>query len=184
MKKKHQRLMASLLSAAMAVSSVPMSMVPVQAADSIVIEAENYNSKSGTINILKANQASGGKYLGDFGTNDCVSYNVDVPTAGNYQVLVRVGTQNSGGIVHANCNGSFSAEASVPNTGAWQTYQEVEMKVWMEAGPQILTVSNLAATWNLDKITLTYLDSIVEEKNLEPYNSIYLENRWKNQRQR
>ena len=101
-------------------------------------------------NTLKASQASGGKYLGDFKTNHCASYELEIEKAGNYEVLVSVGTINKGGIVMVNCNGSFSEEATVPNTGAWQTYQNVALKVWMETGTQILTISNLNGTWNFD----------------------------------
>lgn len=182
MKKKHRRILASMMSAAMVMSSVPANIIPVQAAETIVVEAENYDSYSGGMKVLYSNQASGGAYVGDYSNQHSLSYIVDVPAAGNYQVLLRVGTQQNGGKTLVNCNGSFSAETSVPNTGGWQNYQEVEMKIWMEAGTQTVSVSNLGATWNLDKITLTYLDSEVEAKDLEPYDNIYLENRWKNQR--
>lgn len=182
MKKRYRRIMASMMSAAMAVTAVPAVAMPVQAAEQIVIEAEDYASYSGALKILYDNAASEGAYIGDFSNLDCLSYTVEVPAAGNYKVLVRIGTQQDGGVVMVNCNGSFSKETSVPNTGGWQNYQEVEMSVWMEAGTQVVTVSNLGATWNLDKFTLTYVDSEVEVKDLEPYDNVFLQNRWKNQR--
>ena len=157
--KSWKKLISGFLACSMVLSLMSWNT---SAATTFEIEAENYVSSSGAFNTLKASQASGGKYLGDFKTNHCASYELEIEKAGNYEVLVSVGTINKGGIVMANCNGSFSEEATVPNTGAWQTYQNVALKVWMETGTQILTISNLNGTWNFDKISVNYVDSEVE----------------------
>ena len=177
--KSWKKLISGFLACSMVLSLMSWNT---SAATTFEIEAENYVSSSGAFNTLKASQASGGKYLGDFKTNHCASYELEIEKAGNYEVLVSVGTINKGGIVMANCNGSFSEEATVPNTGAWQTYQNVALKVWMETGTQILTISNLNGTWNFDKISVNYVDSEVETADLQPYHNVYLQNRWKTQR--
>ena len=177
--KLFKKLTSGFLACSMALSLMSWNTT---AATTFEIEAENYVSSDGSFNTLTSNKASGGKYVGDYGPNDILTYKIDIEKAGNYEILVSVGTINKGGIVMANCNGSFSEEATVPNTGAWQTYQNVSLKVWMEAGTQTLTISNLSATWNFDKMIINYLDSEVEIATLEPYQNVYLQNRWKTQR--
>lgn len=177
-----KRWLAAMLSAAMVLSAVPAYPAKVQAAENMTIEAENYVSSSGTVKVMKSGSASEGSYVGDFDNLDCLSYRVEVEKAGNYKVLLRVGTERNGGRVMVNNNGSFSEEAAVPNTGNWQNYQEVEVYLWLESGTQIVTVSNIGSTWNLDKLTFSYIDSEKDTADLKLHNGVYLENRWKKQR--
>lgn len=171
------------LSASLLASSVPLYPAAVQAEESIFLEAEDYVRYSGSISVLTNNSnASGGKYVGDFDSLDCLTYQIQVEKAGNYQVHLTVGTIQSQGKVLVNSGGSISEEATVPNTGNWNTYQDIEVSLWLEPGIQEITVSNMGQTWNLDKLTISYLNSDKTEKELDSHEGVYLDNRWKNQR--
>lgn len=183
MKKNMKKRWSVGLSAALLLSSVPIWPVTSQAAETIVLEAEDYVSYSGALKILTNNSnASGGKYIGDFDAQDCLSYQIDVETAGNYCAVLEVATPRSGCSVLVNNGGSVSKETEVPNTGNWNVYQSIELTLWLEAGSQIVTVSNMNQTWNLDKLTFSYLDSERTEEETMAYESVYLDNRWKSQR--
>lgn len=171
------------LTAAMILSSVPIQPMTAEAAESVMLEAEDYVSYSGNLKVLTNNSnASGGKYVGDFDNLDCLSYELDVEKAGNYRVLLTVGTIQSKGKVLVNSGGSISKETEVPNTGSWNTYQDIEVTLWLEAGRQVVTVSNMGQTWNLDKLTFSYLDSEIAADEQQAYECVYLDNRWKSQR--
>ena len=54
--------------------------------------------------------------------------------------------------------------------------------LWLDEGEQVLTVSNMGATWNIDKLTLTYVDSEKTADEQQSYQKVHMENRWKSQR--
>lgn len=174
------------LSASLLLSSVPAQPTAAQPAEnreSILLEAEDYIRYSGNVKVLTNNSnASGGKYVGDFDNLDCLTYELEVAKAGNYQISMTVATIQNGGKVLLNSGGSVSEEVSVPNTGNWNTCQDIHASLWLEAGTQELTVSNIGQTWNLDKLTISYQDSDRIVKELKAYENVYLDNRWKNQR--
>lgn len=171
------------LAASLLLSSAPVFPTIVQAAESFTLEAEDYIRYSGNLKVLTNNSnASGGKYVGDFDNLDCLTYQIEVEKAGNYQILLTVGTIQSQGKVLVNSGGSISKETAVPNTGSWNTYQDIETSLWLEPGIQELTVSNMGQTWNLDKLTISYLNSDKIEEEWESYDCVYLDNRWKSQR--
>lgn len=182
MKKNMRKWWSAGLSAALLLSSVPAWPVTSQAEETIVLEAENYTSSSGTVKKMDNSSASSGKYVGDFDALDSLSYQINVEKAGNYKVVLRAATERSEGKVLVNSGGFISKEAEIPNTGGWQSYQNVELKVWLEAGSQIVTVSNMNSTWNVDKLTFSYLDSEKTGEGTVAYESVYLDNRWKSQR--
>lgn len=172
------------LSASLLLSAVPLCPSTAQASEEgITLEAEDYIRYSGDISVLTNNSnASGGKYVGDFDALDCLTYQVEVEKAGNYQVILTVGTIQSQGKVLINSGGSISEEAVVPNTGNWNMYQDISLSLWLEPGIREITISNMAQTWNLDKLTISYLNSDKIVREQDSYEGVYLDNRWKNQR--
>ena len=151
---------AASLAVAMVITSVPAIPAAVYAAEPMLIEAEDYSSYSGKLKVMTNNKnASGGKYVGDFDNLDCLSYKIQIEKAGNYQITLTVGTIQDGGIALLNCGGNVSEKISIPNTKNWNTYRDVTATLWLDEGEQVLTVSNMGATWNIDKLTLTYVDS-------------------------
>lgn len=146
---------AASLAVAMVITSVPAIPAAVYAAEPMLIEAEDYSSYSGKLKVMTNNKnASGGKYVGDFDNLDCLSYKIQIEKAGNYQITLTVGTIQDGGIALLNCGGNVSEKISIPNTKNWNTYRDVTATLWLDEGEQVLTVSNMGATWNIDKLML------------------------------
>ena len=174
---------AASLAVAMVITSVPAIPAAVYAAEPMLIEAEDYSSYSGKLKVMTNNKnASGGKYVGDFDNLDCLSYKIQIEKAGNYQITLTVGTIQDGGIALLNCGGNVSEKISIPNTKNWNTYRDVTATLWLDEGEQVLTVSNMGATWNIDKLTLTYVDSEKTADEQQSYQKVHMENRWKSQR--
>ena len=165
--------------------TMPQGNVTVRASfvkEEITLEAENYVDHSGNLKVMSSGSASNGKYVGDFKQNDALSYDVNVKTAGNFDVALTVATVQDGGKAQVNSGRFISEGTDVPNTGNWQSYTTVHTKLWLEKGMQRLVVSNIGATWNFDKMTLTYLDSEKDTVQTQEFEESFLENHWKSQR--
>jgi len=117
------------------------------------VEAEAYGSMSG-IQTENTGDPGGGLDVGWQETGDWMDYNVNVPTTGSYAVTFRVATVNNGVQVQLrNASGTTLGTVTVPNTGWWQTYQDVTTTVTLPAGQQTLRVYTSDAKgsgWNFN----------------------------------
>ncbi|HWJ91252.1 MAG TPA: carbohydrate-binding protein, partial [Flavisolibacter sp.] len=117
------------------------------------IEAENYTAMSG-IQTENTGDPGGGLDVGWQENNDWMDYNVNVTTAGTYAVNFRVATPNTGVQFQLRkADGSVLATVTAPNTGAWQSYQNVIANVDLAAGQQtlrIVTTDAKASGWNFN----------------------------------
>jgi carbohydrate binding protein with CBM6 domain len=96
---------------------------------------------------------SGGEWL---------NYSVDVISAGNYDLDVRVASAGAGGTFHIEINGmNKTGPMTVPNTGSWQTWTTIRCPaVPLSAGPQVWrvvmdTVGSTKAVGNFNYITVS-----------------------------
>ncbi|MBE6949544.1 MAG: carbohydrate-binding protein [Ruminococcaceae bacterium] len=177
-----KRIIAALLVLAMIFSAVPAMAVSIGTTGSFAVEAESYSAKNGNHKIMNDGAASGGKYIGDYNNLCALKYDVTVEAAGNYKVILRVATQqNSCSVVISN-NGNISQSVSVPNTGGWQRYRDIEATLWLDEGEQVIQATAYGNYFNLDKMTFEYIDSEKEIPVLEEHLGIQLQNRWKSQR--
>ncbi|MGW1005875.1 carbohydrate-binding protein [Streptomyces sp. NPDC002520] len=128
------------------------------------IEAEAYTDQHGWNadggNFIESNAAaSGGKNVGWTAPGNWLSYRVDVPRAGTYDLELRASNGTSATAVNAvslrDGSGSTLATASVPATGGWGTYQSVHVPVSLQAGEQTVTVYCETGGFNLDYLRLT-----------------------------
>jgi predicted esterase len=117
------------------------------------VEAEAYTTMSG-IQTENTGDAGGGQDVGWQENNDWEDYAVNVATAGTYNVIFRVATTNTGVQFQLrNAAGTALATITAPNTGWWQTYQNVTAQVTLPAGQQTLRVytTNAQSTgWNFN----------------------------------
>lgn len=99
------------------------------------IQSEHYIRMSG-INLEKTTDESGHINLCEFGRTDSVDYNVDVPTAGEYNVFFRVASEYTDeSIIYVSVNDQELTSMSLDNktTGEWNTQQ---CKVTLNQGKQ------------------------------------------------
>jgi endonuclease/exonuclease/phosphatase family metal-dependent hydrolase len=85
--------------------------------------------------------SSGGYAVGWIGAGEWLRYTVNVVTTGTYRVVTRVASPGTGGTFHIEFNGVDKTGAMrVPNTGSWNTYQDLAATVSLSAGLQSMRV--------------------------------------------
>jgi len=118
------------------------------------IEAESYASMSG-IQTEVTSDTGGGLNVGYVDAGDWMDYNVNVATAGTYNVEFRVASAISGQL-QLQKSGTTLATINVPNTGGWQSWQTLTATgVSLTAGSQTLRVRASTAGWNLNWLNFT-----------------------------
>ncbi len=118
------------------------------------IEAEMFKDHSG-IRMETTTDADGGFNAGSTDDNDWMSYPINIPTAGNYTLQVRVASPYSGGTLVLSRNGTDLGVVTVPNTGGWQNWQTVTITVNLQAGQQDLAIFVRKGGWNINWWQLT-----------------------------
>jgi|GEM_PF-521868 len=117
------------------------------------VEAEAFTTMSG-VQTENTGDPGGGLDVGWQETGDWMDYNVNVATAGSYTVTFRAATTNTGVQVQLrNAAGTVLGTVTVPNTGWWQTYQNVTATVTLPAGQQTLRVytsDGKGSGWNFN----------------------------------
>jgi hypothetical protein len=73
--------------------------------------------------------------------SEWIEYTVNVPTAGSYTLRSRVSNKGTGGQFRVRFNGTDKTGlVTVPNTGNWSTYLNVDDTVSLSAGVQVMRV--------------------------------------------
>ncbi|MGW7242653.1 carbohydrate-binding protein [Streptomyces sp. NPDC054804] len=128
------------------------------------IEAEGYTDQHGWpadgSNFIESNPAaSGGRNVGWTAAGNWLTYRVDVPETGTYDLELRVANGTAATAANAvslrDDSGTTLATASVPATGGWASYQSVHVPVALRAGEQTVTVYCETGGFNLDYLRLT-----------------------------
>jgi hypothetical protein len=118
----------------------------------IHVEAENYSSMNG-IQTENTADAGGGLNVGWQDTGDWMDYNVNIPSAGTYQVNFRIASFYTGAQFQLRkFDGTVLATLTVPNTSNWQSWTTISTNVALPAGAQTLRIftSNANGGWNLN----------------------------------
>ena len=118
------------------------------------IEAEMFKDHSG-IRMETTTDSGGGFNAASTDNNDWMSYPINIPTAGNYTLQVRVASIYSGGTLVLSRNGTDLGVVTVPNTGGWQNWQTVSITVNLQAGQQDLAIFVRTGGWNINWWQLT-----------------------------
>ncbi len=120
----------------------------------LTIQAENYTSMLG-VQTEATTDTDGGLNVGYIDALDSMSYtNLDVMivAAGNYKVTYRVASLNGGGSFTIGEAGSTTVydTISVPQTGGWQIWTNVERIINLPAGKHNFTINALVGGFNLN----------------------------------
>ena len=102
-------------------------------------DAGNNGGQFRTSDVDIEGSSEGGYDVGWIASGEWLKYTVNVTTAGNYNVTVRVASP-SGATFHFALNG-VSKSVSVPATGGWQSWTSVVVPVTLAAGTQVLTLT-------------------------------------------
>ncbi len=131
--------------------------------DTLVIEAENFNNTGGTFNDgfaggpgLGVNNA--GTIINYVNAGDFTEYNVNIPSAGTYEISYQISTPSSNAQIQLS-NGGTTVTTNVPNNGSWSSFGNLDASNTINLGSGNQTIRITASgsntwQWNLDKITL------------------------------
>jgi len=91
------------------------------------------------VDIESTNDGGSGYDVGWVSAGEWLNYTVDVISAGNYDLDVRVASAGAGGTFHIEVNGvNKTGPLTVPNTGGWQTWTTIRCPtIALSAGPQV-----------------------------------------------
>ena len=147
-------------------TSVPVHLTvrPHPAALGELIEAEAYAGQSGwtegsTQFVENVAAASGGHDIGYTAAGRWLTYRIDVPAAGHYDLELRVANGSGAAAPNAisvrDAAEKPLATVSVPNTGGWTTYQSVHAPIDPAAGDQLVKVFCETGNFNLDYLRIS-----------------------------
>ena len=151
---------------------IPLTGVPVQ------IEAEydyaGVNSNSGPYKYLDTNTPapSNGWYIGDFFAGSSVSYSLNAPVAGSYELGLWMASTNSGMQFEISGGGATVLSEVISSTGSWSNFQEKKVIFPLKAGVTDITIKNMSGTWNLDYFRVTLLGADGTNVDITPYATV------------
>lgn len=140
------------------------------------VEAENYDTggqgvayydatggnsggvyRSGDVDI--AQTPSGGYTIGWTSDGEWLRYSVQVSADGTYTLVARVASDGGGGFFHVEFDGvDKSGPMRIPDTGGWQTYQDLAVTVSLAAGAQSMAIVFDSVGWTGAVGNISYLD--------------------------
>jgi hypothetical protein len=113
------------------------------------------------VDVQACTDAGGGFDVGWTLAGEWLNYSVTVATGGSYTASLRVATTTAGQTMHLEIDGAnVTGTITVPNTGAWQTFQtiNVPLRSYLTAGNHVLrvvfdTISATSGGINLNWLT-------------------------------
>ncbi|RUT45347.1 carbohydrate-binding protein [Paenibacillus anaericanus] len=136
------------------------------------IEAENWDAMNG-VQTQQTSDVGGGLNVGWIDVGDWLDYYVNVAETGTYTVEYRVASSGNTGELQLRSGQTTLATTSVPNTGAWQTWQTVTAEVPLSAGLQTLQVYASGNGFNFNWINFNKSNGADIEPPTAPSNLAY-----------
>ncbi|MDQ0091407.1 hypothetical protein J2T12_004844 [Paenibacillus anaericanus] len=136
------------------------------------IEAENWDAING-VQTEQTSDVGGGLNVGWIDVGDWLDYYVNVAEAGTYTVEYRVASTGNAGEIQLRSGETTLATTSVPNTGAWQTFQTVTAVVPLNEGLQTLRVYASGHDFNINWINFIKGIGADTQSPTAPSNLVY-----------
>jgi endoglucanase len=139
-------------------------------------QAEDFCHASG-IQIESTQDTDGGDNIGYVDDGDWLTYNINMPQAGQATVTYRVASTGDTGVIRLEESGGGASygSVSIPNTGGWQVWQNVSHTVNLPAGEQTVAIVAEGGGWNLNHFTISTEVTCTNDCNSMP-NRIEAEN--------
>ena len=118
------------------------------------IEAEDFSAQQG-VQTETTSDAGGGQNVGWIAAGDWMDYDVDVASAGTYEVAFRVASKSATISLDLKKGNTVLTSLSTATTGGWQTWKTVTKTVTLSAGEQTLRILATGSNWNINWIDFT-----------------------------
>lgn len=144
----------------------------------ITVEAESYTAMQGIV-LENASDIGGGKNIGYFDAGDWLNYEkteLTIPTTGSYKITYRVANRDAGGVMLLKnlATGAVIDTISIPKTGGWQTWVDVERTVTLQQGAAKLQLYAQVGGFNVNWFKIESADTAALPKLIqaESYSSM------------
>ena len=119
------------------------------------LQAEDFCQASG-ITIEASQDIGGGDNIGYIEDADWLTYNINMPQAGEATVSYRIASEGSGGVIRLEQGGGEISygTVTVPNTGGWQVWQDISHTVTLPAGIQTVAIAAEIGGWNINHFSI------------------------------
>ena len=141
------------------------------------VEAEDFYAMSG-ISIEPTTDIGGGENVGWIDNGDFMEYNINVSTAGEYQITTRIAGYSSGTLI-VSFNNDTQAYINYSSTDGWQTWRDFLANVFLEEGENTMIVKAYSSGFNINYFDFDLVSPILglEESiltSLETYPNPFL----------
>ncbi|GAC1483430.1 MAG: hypothetical protein NVS1B13_07730 [Flavisolibacter sp.] len=128
--------------------NVGVSVVPVTVAPPIHIEAENYTAMSG-VQTEPTTDIGGGLDVDYIDPTDWMDYTVNVPTAGSYNIDLRIASPaEKAQLQIRKSDSTILVTVNLPKTGGFQQWATVRASVVLVQGAQTIRIYSSSPQWN------------------------------------
>ena len=134
-----------------------MNIINIEAEDYITFEDNTSGNIGGAyrndnVDIENSNDINGGYSIGWIETGESLTYNLTIPTSGNYQLVARAASAVDGDHSFTISIGTESREFNLENTGGWYAWEDISSPdiVSLNAGEYELKVEMLGSNFNLN----------------------------------
>jgi len=113
--------------------------------------------RTDNVDIEATTDTGTGYNVGWIQAGEWLEYTVNVTTAGTYSLQVRVASTSAGKTFHVELDGvNISGTITVPNTGAWQTWQTVTVNTSsLSTGQKVLRIVMDSGDFNINKLVFS-----------------------------
>ncbi|MBU2886728.1 carbohydrate-binding protein [Gilvimarinus agarilyticus] len=118
------------------------------------IEAENYCAMQGVQTEATAD-SGGGDNIGWIDNGDWTQYQLTVSESTDFTVTARVASQNGGGRMNIEIDGSNAGGIDIPTTGGWQNWQSIAVPITLSAGDHSVRFNFVSGGFNVNWIDFT-----------------------------
>jgi len=117
------------------------------------IPAEQYLNMSG-ISVCNLSTDVSDVYIGYVDGDDWLDYNVEIPQDGEYEIRLKVASQQTGSFRVTSADGA-TAVIDVPNTGGWETWSWTSNTLSLIEGQSTLRFKARTSGINVDSVFIT-----------------------------
>jgi len=119
------------------------------------VQAEDFCQALG-VTVEATQDSGGGDNIGYIDDADWLTYNINMPQAGEATVTYRVASDGTDGVIRLEQGGGEVSygTVTVPNTGGWQVWQDISHKVSLPAGAQTIAIAAEIGGWNINHFSI------------------------------
>ena len=121
-----------------------------QSYSQMFVESESYSNMSG-VQTEGTSDEGGGTNVGYIDSGDWMTYSINIPVTGDYEISFRTASESGGGIINLTTDETSLTDLNVPSTGGWQIWQTITTEsLALNEGPQTFKLTATTGGFNLN----------------------------------